>query len=349
MNSGPAGSVAAEGTKGEATDVVLEVRELHTRFLTPRGPVHAVRGVSFTLLRGQALALVGESGCGKSATVLSMLRLLPGRSTEVTAAAVTFLGQDLPSLGDEALRRVLGPDIGMVFQDPRSSLNPVLSIGRQVTESLEIHLGMTPADARSKSVELLQAVGVPDAEARLDDYPHQFSGGMCQRVMIAVALACRPSLLIADEPTTALDVTIQAQILRLVMAQRVARQMAVIWISHDLTVVAQVADWVAVMYAGVIVEYASAALVLGSPGHPYTLALLASVPPRDGSGSGPLQAIPGQPPDMSREIVGCAFAERCPHVFDRCSRERPPLAEVGAGQRVACWWDVGAGRERDAR
>ncbi|MDE0073765.1 MAG: ABC transporter ATP-binding protein [Gammaproteobacteria bacterium] len=339
---------------------LLRVRGLHTRFLSDRGLVHAVNDVSFSVRRGEALALVGESGCGKTASMLSVLRLLPPHRTRVRADEVSFKGRDLLGLDDEEMRRVRGPEIGMIFQDPRASLNPVLTIGRQLTESLEVHLRLGRRAARDRAIELLGSVGIPRPGSRFDDYPHQFSGGMCQRVMIAIALACEPSLLIADEPTTALDATIQAQILDLVSELRATREMAMIWITHDLSVVANLADRVAVMYGGSIVETAGARRLFAAPAHPYTRGLLASLPALGGEGGGRLTAIPGQPPDMTRLPVGCAFAARCPHAFDRCIRERPPLLPAGkgaplgeqrarsseklafsadAGARAACWWD----------
>ncbi len=326
---------------------LLTVRGLHTRFLGDRGVVHAVNGVSFTVRRGETLALVGESGCGKTAAMLSVLRLLPPRRTQVRADAVSFKGRDLLSLVDDGIRRVRGAEIGMVFQDPRAALNPVLTIGRQLTEVLAVHRGLGRREARDRAIELLRSVGIEQPESRLDDYPHQFSGGMCQRAMIAMALACDPDLLIADEPTTALDVTIQAQILDLVAELRATRDMAMIWISHDLSVVASVADRVAVMYAGSIVETAPSERLFEAPEHPYTRGLLASLPALGNGGAGRLTAIPGQPPDMTIPPGGCAFAERCPHAFDRCRREAPPLLTTGQGASVACWWDAALGSERE--
>ena len=327
---------------------LLRVRGLRTRFLSDRGVVHAVNGVSFSVRRGEALALVGESGCGKTATMLSVLRLLPPHRAHIQADEVSFRGRNLLSLDDEEMRRVRGADIGMVFQDPRASLNPVLTIGRQLSESLEVHLGLKRREARDRVIELLQSVGIPRPASRLDDYPHQFSGGMCQRVTIAMALSCDPGLLIADEPTTALDATIQAQILDLVSELRATREMAMIWISHDLSVVSSLADRVAVMYGGSIVETASAKRLFRAPAHPYTRGLLASLPALGGGKRGRLTAIPGQPPDMARLPEGCSFAERCVHVFDRCRREKPPLLPTGKGARAACWWDVDQGCERVA-
>ena len=326
----------------------LRVRGLRTRFLTDRGVVHAVNGVSFSVRPGETLALVGESGCGKTAAMLSVLRLLPSNRTHVQADEVSFRGRDLLSLDDEGMRRVRGAEIAMIFQDPRASLNPVLTIGRQLTESLEVHLGLGRREARDRAIELLHSVDIPAPDTRFDDYPHQFSGGMCQRVTIAMALSCDPDLLIADEPTTALDATIQAQILDLVSELGAVRRMAMIWISHDLSVVASLADRVAVMYAGSIVETAPAGRLFESPEHPYTRGLLASLPGLDEAWPKRLSAIPGQPPDMAQPPGGCAFAERCPHAFDRCRREAPPLLPVGEGARAACWWDVSLGRERPA-
>ena len=336
------------GPADDASGDLLRVRGLRTRFLSDRGEVHAVNGVSFSVRRGEALALVGESGCGKTATMLSVLRLLPPHRTRVEADEVSFRGRDLLSLDDEGMRRIRGADIGMVFQDPRASLNPVLTIGRQLSESLEVHRGMRRREARDRAIELLGSVGIPRPASRLDDYPHQFSGGMCQRVTIAMALSCDPGLLIADEPTTALDATIQAQILDLVSELRATRDMAMIWISHDLSVVSSLADRVAVMYGGCIVETASAERLFEAPAHPYTRALLASLPALGGGAKGRLTAIPGQPPDMARLPEGCAFAERCPHAFGRCRRERPPLLPAGKGARAACWWDVDRACEREA-
>ncbi len=328
------------------SDALLRVRGLRTRFPTDHGVVHAVNDVSFSVRRGETLALVGESGCGKTAAMLSVLRLLPARRASVEADEVTFRGRDLLSLDDEGMRRVRGAEIAMIFQDPRASLNPVLTIGRQLTESLQVHLGLGRGEARERAVGLLDSVGIPRANERIDDYPHQFSGGMCQRVTIAMALACDPVLLIADEPTTALDVTVQAQILDLVTELRAERRMAIIWISHDVSVVASLADRIAVMYAGSIVETAPAGRLFDAPAHPYTRALLASLPALGEGGRKHLKAIRGQPPDMTTPPGGCTFAERCPHVFERCGREVPPLLEVGQGARAACWWDVGLRRER---
>ena len=267
----------------EHPDALLRVRGLHTRFLTGQGVVHAVNGVSFAVRRGETLALVGESGCGKTVAMLSVLRLLAARRARVEADEVSYRGRDLLALGEEEMRRVRGAEIAMVFQDPRASLNPVLTVGRQLTEGLRVHRGLGRREAREAAVELLHSVRIPSPGERIHDYPHQFSGGMCQRVMIAMALACDPHLLIADEPTTALDVTVQAQILELVTELAARRDMAMIWISHDLGVVASLADRVAVMYGGAIVETAPAGLLFGAPAHPYTRGLLASLPAPGGA------------------------------------------------------------------
>jgi oligopeptide/dipeptide ABC transporter ATP-binding protein len=332
--------------KAMTDDVLLKVRGLETRFETEQGTVHAVNGVGFSLRRGQALSLVGESGCGKSATMLSLLRLLPNRAT-TRADEVSFKGKDLLSLDEEGMRRIRGAEIGTVFQDPMTSLNPVLTIGRQLTESMEVHLKLPRKKSKEKAVELLRLVGISKPEERIDDYPHQFSGGMRQRALIAMALACDPSLLIADEPTTALDVTIQAQILELVARLRSSRDMAMIWITHDLGVVADIADWVAVMYGGFILEYADVERIFASPQHPYTRGLLASIPRIDGERSRRLSVIPGQPPDMLNPPRGCPFADRCEHAFEKCRAENPPLERFGGKNHlVACWWDVDSGRER---
>ena len=270
----------------DASPDLLRVRGLRTQFLTDRGVVHAVNGVNFSVRSGETLALVGESGCGKTAAMLSVLRLLPSHRTRVQADEISFRGRDLLSLDDEGMRCVRGAEIAMIFQDPRASLNPVLTIGRQLTESLEVHLGLGRREARDRAIELLHSVDIPAPDTRFDDYPHQFSGGMCQRVTIAMALSCDPDLLIADEPTTALDATIQSQILDLVSELGAVRRMAMIWITHDLSVVASLADRVAVMYAGSIVETAPAERLFESPEHPYTRGLLASLPAPIADGDG---------------------------------------------------------------
>ena len=316
---------------------LLDVRDLETRFFTASGVVHAVNGVSYTLARGECLAIVGESGSGKTVGVLSILRLIASPPGRITGGEVRFKGQDLLTLPPEGLRRLRGGEIAVVFQDPMSSLNPVMSVGRQIGEALEAHEGLGRRAARARTAELLGLVGIPKPASRLDDYPDQFSGGMRQRVMIAIALACRPDLIIADEPTTALDVTIQAQIVELV--KRLQREFgtAIIWISHDLGVVARLADRVAVMYAGRIVETAPVDALYARPAHPYTAGLLAALPRIDARERAPLQAIPGRPPDLLGPQTGCPFAPRCAFATALCLAETPTLDPVGSEHRAACW------------
>ncbi len=312
---------------------LLEVRDLRTEFKTDDGIVRAVDGVSFDLERGKTIGIVGESGSGKSVTSLSILRLL-GDNGRIAGGSIRFDGRDLLSLDGRAMRGVRGNAISMIFQDPMTSLNPFLTVERQITEVLEIHKGMSRAEARRKAIDGLTRVGIPDAARRVTQYPHQFSGGMRQRVMIAIALACEPKLLIADEPTTALDVTIQAQILDLIRDLQRETGTAVILITHDLGVVAGMADEVAVMYAGRIVEHADAATLFASPKHPYTNALLASLPHIDGARER-LAAIPGLPPDLSRMPPGCAFHPRCASAIDACRTQVPPLVTI-ANRKLAC-------------
>jgi len=325
---------------------LLDVRDLEVRFFTRDGVVHAVNGVSFQLNEGETLGIVGESGSGKSVTMLSILRLIPQPPGRITRGEVLFQGVDLLKLDEADIRRIRGSKIAMVFQDPMTSLNPVLTIGRQITEVLETHLNMSPREARRRAVELLRMVGIPNAEERLNDYPHQFSGGMRQRVMIAMALACHPQILIADEPTTALDVTIQAQIIDLVKRLRDELGMAIIWITHDLGVVAGLAHRVAVMYAGFIVEEAPVLELYHNPRHPYTLGLLGSLPRLDRRERRRLVSIDGMPPDLLGLPPGCPFAPRCPYAFDRCWAENPRLEEIAPQHRIACWVDVTTGRPR---
>jgi oligopeptide transport system ATP-binding protein len=333
----------------EASDsmtTVLEVKDLVTRFSTREGTVHAVNGVSFSLTEGETLGVVGESGCGKSVTMLSVLRLIPIPPAKIERGEALFLGRDLLKMSSSEIRAVRGAQIGMVFQDPMTSLNPVLTIGRQLTEPLEVHQNMSGSDARDRAVELLEMVGIPSAKGRLDDYPHQFSGGMRQRVMIAMALACTPQLLIADEPTTALDVTIQAQILDLVKRLREKMGMSIIWITHDLGIVAGIAHRVMVMYAGFIVERAAAGQLYANPLHPYTHGLLGSLPRVDDTTSRRLVNIEGAPPDMFVAPVGCPFAPRCTYAYDRCRAENPLLMVAETEHEVACWWDIQRGKPR---
>jgi peptide/nickel transport system ATP-binding protein/oligopeptide transport system ATP-binding protein len=316
---------------------VLEVEDLRTAFGARDGAVHAVNGVSFSLREGELLGVVGESGSGKSVTMMSLLRLVPSPPARIAARAIRFEGRDLAGADPEALRAVRGARIGFVFQDPMTSLNPVFTVGYQLTEPLRTHLGLSKVAARERAAELLRLVGIPRAEERLRDYPHQFSGGMRQRVMIAIALACDPKVLIADEPTTALDVTIQAQILELVRDLRKKLGMAVIWITHDLGVVAGIADRVLVMYGGQVVEEAAVDALYARPSHPYTRALFETLPNLGGERAATLSTIPGQPPILTAPPAACPFAARCPQAHDRCRRENPPLIPVGPGHASACW------------
>jgi len=319
---------------------LLEVKGLRTQFFTQDGVVNAVNGISYTLDEGETLGIVGESGCGKSVGVMSLIRLIPSPPGKIVGGEVLFNGQDLLKISDNEIRSVRGNKVGMIFQDPMTSLNPVLTIGRQITEALQLHLGMNRAQARARAVELLELVGIPSAADRLDDYPHQFSGGMRQRVMIAMGLSCNPQLLIADEPTTALDVTIQAQIIDLVRKLRDELGMAVIWITHDLGVVAGMADRVLVMYAGMIVEEAGVKELYANPRHPYTIGLLGSLPRLDQLTGEKLDSIEGLPPDLIALPKGCPFYARCKYRIDRCKTENPTLENVGMGHHAACWIDV---------
>ena len=324
---------------------VLEVKDLTTRFNTQDGVVHAVSGVSFTLNKGEFLGVVGESGSGKSVTMMSLLRLIPMPPGEILSGEAIFDGKDLLTMDMKDLRHVRGGRIGFVFQDPMTSLNPVVKVGPQITEALILHRGLSSGDAKMRAVELLEMVGIPDAQSRLNAYPHEFSGGMRQRAMIAIALACSPEVVIADEPTTALDVTIQAQIIEIVKDLRDQLDTAVIWITHDLGVIASLADRVLVMYGGQIVEEAGVDDLYGSPQHPYTMALLRSVPRLDQKGQ-ELESIEGQPPSMYAPPTSCVFAPRCEYAYSRCLEENPVLQPIGEGHRAACWWDVKKGEPR---
>jgi len=320
---------------------VLEVINLETRFETQDGTVYAVNGVSFRLDEGETLGIVGESGCGKSVSMLSILGLIPKPPGKIMAGNALFLGHDLLKLSAEEMRQVRGAQISMIFQDPMTSLNPVLTIGDQIREPLETHLRMTPEESKQRTVELLKMVGISDGEDRLDDYPFQFSGGMRQRVMIAMALTCSPKILIADEPTTALDVTIQAQIIELVKELRKNLGMAIIWITHDLGIIAGLAHRVMVMYAGFIVERAKVDELYEHPMHPYTRGLLGSLPRVDAeSADKELANIVGMPPDLLTKPKGCPFAPRCPYAFQRCQEENPPLDTIQEAHEVACWWNI---------
>jgi len=327
-------------------DFILDVQGLETTFKTPDGIVHAVNGVSFGLAEGETLGVVGESGCGKSVTMLSVLGLIASPPGKVIAGKAFFSGQDLLKMSKEEIRHVRGAQIGMVFQDPMTSLNPVLTIGKQLEEPLMLHIGMTKNQARERAAELLSMVGIPNAKDRLNDYPHQYSGGMRQRVMIAMALSCSPQILIADEPTTALDVTIQAQIMDLVKRLRDELGMAIIWITHDLGVVAGLAQRVLVMYGGFIIEESPVKELFAHPEHPYTIGLLGSLPRVDEKERTKLFSIEGQPPVLYQKPQACPFAPRCKWVIDRCWNENPPLLEVGPEHRAACWVDTKTGRPR---
>jgi oligopeptide transport system ATP-binding protein len=320
-------------------ETLLQVKGLKTYFYTYDGVVKAVDGVSFELGEGETLGLVGESGCGKSVTALTIMGLTPRPPARILAGEVLFRGQDLLKLKQEELRRIRGKSISMIFQDPMTSLNPVLTVGRQISEALELHLKMSRQEARQRSVELLQMVGIPDAAQRLRDYPHQFSGGMRQRVMVAMALSCNPQLLIADEPTTALDVTIQAQILQLLKELTSRLGTAVILITHNFGVVAGFVDRVLVMYLGLVVEEAPTRELFRNPRHPYTQGLFRSLPRLDLGERERLTPIQGLPPDLRFTPPGCPFNTRCPHVQPRCD-ERPPLRSIGEGHAIACWFDI---------
>jgi len=317
---------------------LLEVHSLQTQFSTSGGVVRAVDGVSWDVQEGETVALVGESGCGKSVSALSVMRLVSAPAGRIVGGRILFKGRDLLTLSEEEMRRVRGREIAMIFQEPMTSLNPVLTVGRQLTEGLEIHLGMDPGAARGRAAELLAMVGIPDPERRLPQYPHQFSGGMRQRMMIAMALGCNPPLILADEPTTALDVTIQAQILELLKDLSRRLGAAMLLITHNLGVVARYADRVNVMYAGRIVERGTARELYANPRHPYTLGLLKSVPRLDVPRRQRLDPIEGQPPDLTRLPQGCAFGPRCAFRVERCGVEAPPLTPIGdAGHVTACW------------
>lgn len=315
---------------------VLEVRDLTTRFYTSRGLVHAVNGVSYVLDAGESIAIVGESGSGKSVGALSLMGLVP-HPGRVEGGEVLLHGRSLLGLSNREWRDVRGAEIAMIFQDPMTSLNPVLTVGYQLTEGVRRHFGMSRADAKREAIRLLDLVGVPNASERLSNHPHQFSGGQRQRLMIAMALACKPSVLIADEPTTALDVTVQDQIVHLVKDLQAELGMGIIWITHDLALAAGMVDRVLVMYAGSIVEEAPVGELYGRPRHPYTKGLLGSMPSIDQAQATRLTAIAGRPPDLREDFRRCPFVDRCSSAIDRCSAEKPALEAVGRGHRSACW------------
>jgi oligopeptide/dipeptide ABC transporter ATP-binding protein len=317
---------------------LLEVKDLKTHFFTREGVVRAVDGVSFEVDKGETLGIVGESGCGKSVTALSIMGLLPQPPAKIVDGSVSFEGFDLATLPDKSLEKIRGAEIAMIFQDPMTSLNPTLKIGTQIMETMREHLGYGKDQARKRAVELLEEVHIPNAKDRLNDYPHRFSGGMRQRVMIAIAISCNPKLLIADEPTTALDVTVQAGVLDLLEELQEEHEMAMIVITHDMGVVAEAADDIVVMYAGQIVEQASSLDLFDNPEHPYTEALLGALPQIEGTGirEGRLTAIPGRPPDLADPPTACRFAPRCPFsdLNDSCTKEEPQLREVRPGHWV---------------
>ena len=314
---------------------LLEVENLQTHFRTPSGINRAVDGVSFHVNEGETLAIVGESGCGKSVTSMSLMRLIPEPPGRI-AGAIRFAGKDLLQMSDREMRAIRGNDISMIFQEPMTSLNPVLTVGRQIRETLMIHQGLDKQAAEAHAVEMLTLVGIPEPKRRVREYPHQLSGGMRQRVMIAIALACNPKLLIADEPTTALDVTIQAQILELMRVLRAETGTAIILITHDLGVIAELADDVIVMYAGQVIERGSVARLFAEPQHPYTIGLLGSIP-RLHLEQERLSAIEGFVPDAAALPSGCRFHPRCPFAVEKCRHEVPPLLEITPQHEAACW------------
>ncbi|MFW5823997.1 MAG: ABC transporter ATP-binding protein [Marinobacter sp.] len=321
-------------------DTLLQVRNLNTRFRQDGKAVNAVDGVSFDVRKGETLAIVGESGSGKSVTAMSLLRLIPSPPGEITDGEVLFDGRDVLAMNDEQIRQLRGSDIAMIFQEPMTSLNPVLTVGRQLSEAMQAHHKVDRKSLRARCVELLRKVRIPDPESRLKAYPHQLSGGMRQRVMIAMGLACDPKLIIADEPTTALDVTVQAQILELLKDLTRDNHASMILITHDLGVVARYAERINVMYAGRVVEQGTAREIFKSPRHPYTLGLMASIPRLDQPKGGRLIPITGQPPDLANLPGGCPFHPRCPYARAQCRQERPPLTKIGGEHWKACWVDV---------
>ncbi|MGH2613701.1 MAG: ABC transporter ATP-binding protein [Thermomicrobiales bacterium] len=326
---------------------ILEVRNLQTQFQTQDGVVKAVDDVSFYVMPGETLGVVGESGCGKSMTGLSIMRLIPSPPGKIVAGEILFIGDDILRMSDEQVRSIRGNDIAMIFQDPMTSLNPVLTINRQISEALQLHMHMNKGQARARTIELLKMVGIPNAEERIDQYPHQFSGGMRQRVMIAMALSCNPKLLIADEPTTALDVTIQAQILDLMRILQQERDTGVILITHSMGVVAGMADRIQVMYAGHIVESASTEEIFANPRHPYTVGLLKSIPRLDATRKEKLEPIRGLPPDLIDLPDMCPFVPRCNYAREKCEQKNPPLLEVKPGHWSACWFWEEVSKESD--
>ncbi|HDD54783.1 MAG TPA: ABC transporter ATP-binding protein [Chloroflexi bacterium] len=327
-------------------EVILDIQDLHARFHTQDGVVHAVNGITYQVHAGETLGIVGESGCGKSVSMLSVMDLLAKPPAEVQAEAILFKGEDLQHFSQAEMRKVRGSNMTMIFQDPMTSLNPVLTVGFQIKEPLKLHLGMSDEEATKRAAELLELVNIPEAENRLSDFPHQFSGGMRQRAMVAIALACNPTLLIADEPTTALDVTIQAQLVELVKGIQAKLGMALIWITHDLGVVAGLAERVIVMYAGFVVEDAQIDELYGNPLHPYTLALLKSLPRLDQRKEEALATIEGLPPSLLERPQSCPFEPRCEFAKPKCKESNPLLEAVGPDHKIACWVDIKTGELR---
>ena len=321
------------------TEPLLDIRNLHTYFRTDEGLAKAVNGVDLVVPKGQTLGLVGESGCGKSVTALSIMRLVPDPPGRIVQGQIMLEGRDLLKLTEHEMRTVRGNTIAMIFQEPMTALNPVYRIGSQMAEVIQLHQKVGRTEAMHRALEMLNKVGIADPERRLNEYPHEISGGMRQRVLIAMALSSHPKLVIADEPTTALDVTIQAQILDLINTLKDEMGTSNLLITHDLGVISEMAQWVAVMYAGKVVEYASAEEVLGRPLHPYTVGLMESIPHIDQpvSPDKMLRTIPGMVPSLFEVLEGCSFQDRCNHVFDRCRREEPLLVDVDSGHLVRCW------------
>lgn len=328
------------------TEPLLEIKDLAVEFHTDEGVVHAVNGISLKIEEGETVAIVGESGSGKSVSVLSTLKLIPMPPGRIVDGSAKFFGRDLLQMEADEINQIRGSQIGMIFQDPLSSLNPVLSIGKQLTEAMMLHLKVNQEEANHRAAELLEMVGIPGAKDRLNDYPHQFSGGMRQRVMIAMALSCNPQILIADEPTTALDVTIQAQFVELVKRLRSELGLAIIWITHDLGIVAGLAKRVAVMYGGYFVEVAPVKELYANPQHPYTMGLLKSLPRLDAVEHHRLLSIDGIPPVLYEKPTSCPFAPRCSFAVERCRNENPPLELVSPNHSIACWVDINTGEER---
>jgi len=325
---------------------ILEVKNLETNFRTDEGIIHAVNGIDFNLEEGETLGIVGESGCGKSVSMLSLLQLIPNPPGKIVGGEAKFLGHDLLSMDEDEIRHIRGAQISMIFQDPMTSFNPVLTMERQITEPLKIHTNALKKEAHDRAVELLTMTGIPNVEERINNYPYQFSGGMRQRAMIAMALMCSPKILIADEPTTALDVTIQAQIIDLVKQLREEISMTIIWITHDLGIIAGIAQRVLVMYAGYIVEEGSVKTIYSNPQHPYTIGLMGSLPKLTSDKKEKLVSIDGLPPVLLEKPSYCPFAPRCSFALDRCWNEKPPLIEVGKKHKAACWVNPATGKER---